>query len=173
MKIEICPYNKEWKTQFLQIRSKLLKLLKDVHIEHIGSTSVKGLAAKPIIDILIGIDQLSRLDDTIHLVEKIGFKYVSKYEKDLPNRRFFIFEENDKRMCHIHIVKKDTYWFNRHIAFRDALRNNKEVCANYQLLKLQLARKDWKSGDAYSEAKTHFIRAIEKSSLNGHKNISK
>ena len=96
MKINIVPYNDEWPLLFEKIKKEIKKSIvdNDVIIEHIGSTAVKNLASKPIIDILIGIDQLSRLDDTIHLVEKIGFKYVSKYEKDLPNRRFFIFEEN-------------------------------------------------------------------------------
>ena len=111
-----------------------------------------------------GIDYLKH--ENINSKEFI--ECISKYEKELPNRRFFVFEIHEKRTCHIHLVKKNTYWFKRHIAFRDELRNNKKTMFKYQELKLQLSAKDWESGEDYANAKTHFIRSIEKRILNGY-----
>ena len=69
---------------------------------------------------------------------------------------------NKVRTHHVHVVKEDSIWFKRHIAFRDELIKNKKTRIDYQNLKFQLAKKDWKSGDDYSNAKTEFITSIEK-----------
>ena len=163
MKINIVKYNPNWTNIFHQTKLQLEKVLPDTDIEHIGSTSVVGLISKPIIDILIGIPNQTNLDDYIDIISSLGFTYISKYENDIPNRRFFILDINNKRTHHIHLVKKDTDWFKRHIAFRDELRGNTKVKFDYQLLKLQLATIDWKSGDDYAEAKSSFIRSVENS----------
>ena len=113
MKINIVKYNPNWTNIFHQTKLQLEKDLPDVDIEHIGSTSVVGLMSKPIIDILIGIPNQINLDDCIDIISSLGFTYISKYENDIPNRRFFIFEINNKRTHHIHLVKKNTNWFKK------------------------------------------------------------
>ena len=110
-----------------ELKKKFDEIIYITDIEHIGSTSVVGLMSKPIIDILIGIPNQTNLDDCIDIISSLGFTYISKYENDIPNRRFFILDINNKRTHHIHLVKKDTDWFKRHIAFRDELRKNKKV----------------------------------------------
>ena len=163
MKINIVKYNPNWANIFHQTKLQLEKVFPETDIVHIGSTSVDGLMSKPIIDILIGVPKQTTLDDYIDAISSLGFTYISEFEKDIPNRRFFIFEINNKKTHHIHLVKKDTDWFKRHITFRDELRENKKVKFDYQSLKLQLATKDWKSGDEYAEAKSSFIRSVENS----------
>lgn len=115
----------------------------------------------PIIDILIGVHE-HNLDDYIDPIEKIGFKYIDLYEEETPNRRFFIKKTQSIRTHHIHLVRKSSYWHTRHIAFRNELINNARTRKEYENLKLALAKIDWKDGNAYSEAKTSFIRKIER-----------
>ena len=161
MKITLERHKVIWDEQFLKMKQKLLERLKGIDIRHIGSTSVKGLMAKPIIDILVGISNNIELNHTIRPIIEIGFEYVSKYENVLPNRRFFIFKHEKKVLYHIHLVKKESYWFKRHIAFRNELRSNKKTMLEYEALKILLSNKNWKNGNEYSDAKTEFIRSIE------------
>ena len=90
MKIKIESYNNSWPHLFEELKHKIRCKLKkyDITIEHIGSTSVKNLASKPIIDILIGISS-EELDNYIEPIIDLGFTYIKKYEKDNPKRRFF------------------------------------------------------------------------------------
>ena len=163
MKINIVPYNDEWPLLFETIKKKIQNIIvdNDVIIEHIGSTSVKNLDSKPIIDILIGVSS-NELDKYIDPIKNLGYKHIKEYEIEIPNRRFFIFEESKKRIAHIHLVKHDSLWFKRHIAFRNELRSNEVTRKKYQRLKYSLSEKEWKDGNEYADAKTTFVRSVEK-----------
>ncbi len=163
MKVHIEKYNPNWAAQFLKEYNLLVDLINesDVAIEHIGSTSVEGLGAKPVIDIMIGLKDFSTADYHIINIKKLGYNYISKYENVMPYRRFFIKEINGKRTHHIHMVEIDTNHWKRHIGFRDYLRNDKVVRDNYFELKMNLSKKEWSDRDEYTKAKTDFIRAIE------------
>ena len=163
MKIKIVPYNDKWSFLFEKIKNELKRSIghNDITIEHIGSTSVKNLASKPIIDILIGINS-KELDDYIDPIKNLGYTYIKEYEIETPNRRFFFIEKSKKRIAHIHLVKHDSQWFKRHLAFRNELRANEITRKKYQKLKYSLSEKEWKDGNEYANAKTTFIRSIEK-----------
>ena len=165
MKIILEEYSKKWEKEFFFLKKKLrqkLSIKKDnVKVEHIGSTSVEGLTSKPIIDILIGVPQ-NNLDNYIKPITELGFVYVKEYEDELPNRRFFYKNEKDKRIAHIHLVELSSLWYKRHIAFRNELRNNSKTKIEYEKFKMSLANREWIDGNEYSNAKTDFIRAVEK-----------
>ncbi|MBF91073.1 MAG: hypothetical protein CMP75_04860 [Flavobacteriales bacterium] len=163
MKIKIFPYDKNWPILFEKLRSEIKKSINfnDIVIEHIGSTSIKKLASKPIIDILIGI-RSKKLDDYIKSITNLGYQYIKEYELETPNRRFFLLEENERRIAHIHLVKYNSIWFKRHIAFRNELRFNNNTRKKYQQLKYSLSKKEWKDSNEYADAKTEFIRDVEK-----------
>ena len=163
MKIKIVPYNDKWPFLFEKIKHEIKKSIgKDkITIEHIGSTSVKDLASKPVIDVLIGISS-QELDNYIDPIKNLGYTYIEEYEKETPNRRFFFIEKNKKRIVHIHLVKHNSRWYERHIAFRNELRSNEITRKKYQNLKYSLSEKEWKDGNEYADAKTKFIRSIEK-----------
>ena len=163
MRIKIVPYNEKWPYLFEKIKYEIKKSIfqDDIIIEHIGSTSVKDLASKPIIDILIGIKS-EELDNYIDPIKNLGFTYVKEYEIETPNRKFFFLEKKRKRTSHIHLVKHDSRWFKRHIAFRNELRSNEVTRKKYQNLKYSLSEKDWEDGNEYADAKTTFIRSVEK-----------
>ena len=166
MKINIVPYNDELPLLFETIKKEIKKSIvdNDVIIEHIGSTSVKNLDSKPIIDILIGVST-NELDKYIEPIKNLGYTHIKEYEIEIPSRRFFFFEESKKRIAHIHLVKHNSRWFKRHIAFRNELRSNEIIRKKYQSLKYLLSKKEWKNGNEYADAKTKFIRSVEKTLL--------
>lgn len=162
MKILLQTYSEDWPKQFLDEKKILENLIEKLTlIEHIGSTSVEGLLAKPIIDILIGVPDFSQADTYINPIENAGYNYISKYEDVMPYRRFFVKEKDGKRTHHIHLVEIESEFWKRHLFFRDYLRNHPEAKTAYANLKLKLAEQEWESGDSYASAKTEFIKAIE------------
>lgn len=163
LKIIIEPYNPEWEVKFEKEAQLLLDTINEdlVRIEHIGSTSIKGLGAKPIIDIMIGINDFNYADDHISGIEKLNYQYISKYEDIMPQRRFFIKESAGKRTHHIHMVQYASSFWKRHLFFRDHLRTNKNDRDAYEQLKRELSRKEWNDGNEYADAKSDFIKNIE------------
>ena len=163
MKIIIEKYNPKWKIYFEIEKGILIIALAEISykIEHIGSTSVKGLGAKPVIDIMIGLEDFSLANKVIPKIEKLGYIYVSKYEDVMPYRRFFTKDTKGTRTHHIHMVEIKTDFWKRHLLFRDHLRKNKTDRGKYFLLKKELSSHKWENTDKYSNAKTSFIKSIE------------
>jgi len=89
-KVIIEPYNPSWPEKFVREKILILSALNDkgIIIEHIGSTAVPGLAAKSIIDIMLGVKDLATANACIPLLETLGYEYVSALEKDFPARRY-------------------------------------------------------------------------------------
>ena len=166
MKIIIETYNPKWTLEFEKESKLLLNSIKEqgCKIEHIGSTSIKGLGAKPVIDIMIGLIDFNTADNHISAITRQGYTYVSEFENEMPYRRFFTKEINRKRTHHIHMVELETEFWNRHLKFRNHLRLNNEDRDKYMDLKMNLAKREWADGNEYAAAKSEFIRNIEKSS---------
>jgi GrpB-like predicted nucleotidyltransferase (UPF0157 family) len=164
MKITIAEYNEDW-AQLFHAEQALLGVALGkgaVAIEHIGSTSVKGLAAKPIIDIMIGLADFAMADFVVPKIVALGYDYIAKYNAIMPYRRFFVRETEQVRTHQIHMVEIHSEFWNRHLLFRDYLRTNTEVMNEYAALKKQLAERDWNDVNEYADAKTEFIRNAEK-----------
>jgi GrpB-like predicted nucleotidyltransferase (UPF0157 family) len=164
--IQIVPYNPEWEMLFEQEKRLITGVLgKDlaINIEHIGSTSVVGLASKPTIDILI---EVSNLSDKIKLfitekLETIGYENMYNAEKE--NKMTFGkgYEDNDVCMqtYHAHIREKEDMPQNE-IFFRDYLRQNAYARDEYAKLKYALAEKHQFNREDYTQAKTEFVTII-------------
>jgi GrpB-like predicted nucleotidyltransferase (UPF0157 family) len=163
MKVSIVEYRPEWRKMFETEKGLLQATLgkTPARIEHIGSTAVAGLAAKPIIDLMIGLEDFSIADQVVPKIEASGYEYIPKYETVMPFRRFFIKEQGGIRTHHIHMVGIGGEFWERHILFRDYLRRNPGVAEQYASLKRELAKREWKDGNEYADAKTEFIRGIE------------
>lgn len=161
--ITLVPYHPEWTNLFAIEKERLRHLLKDiiVTIDHIGSTAIPGIYAKPVIDILIGIKDLNKFTDHhIALIESIGYQYIKSYEKDLPYRRFFQKDNDQGQRTHqIHLVNYPSAWWQRHILFRDYLREYSAEAKAYETLKLKLAKK-FEDTNQYAMAKTKFCNAL-------------
>jgi len=164
MKVTVFEYDKEWPKLFEQEQNLLLEALGKtaVCIEHIGSTSVPGLAARPVIDIMVGLRNFAEADSLVPKAVDLGYIYIREYEDVIPDRRFFRKMQNRKDTHHIHMVETSGEFWERHLLFRDYLRENPKIAAEYALLKKKLARHQWKDTNDYAEAKTQFIKGVEK-----------
>lgn len=183
MQIIIEDYNPLWKRRFESERDRLLTAIAfaNPQIEHIGSTSIKGMVAKPIIDILIGLPNQEQLNDIIAPLIALGYTYIKKFEQDIPNRRFLVFFDNvephiidcedefpsgnQSRRFHIHAFECKSYDWNRHIAMRDYLRVNCSEMKAYKELKYRLSKMDFEGTLDYSAAKGSFLKELERKSL--------
>ena len=160
--ILVVPYDAAWPARF-RIESQLLHVaLADLkpQIEHIGSTAVTGLAAKPIIDMLIGVSSLAAFEAQSMRLAVFGYQYIPEYERVLPDRRFFKRVVNGARTHHVHVVEKDGIYWKRYLKFRNRLREDGLLAARYAELKRRLAARYSFDRDAYTNGKTGFIEAV-------------
>jgi GrpB-like predicted nucleotidyltransferase (UPF0157 family) len=150
-KIVIADYDPAWPHRFAVERERIAAALGDraLRIEHIGSTSVPGLAAKPIVDILV---EVARLEDAAPL-EPAG--YVLRVRED--RHRMFRTPELD---VHVHVWPSGSPNIATDLAFRDRLRESDDDRAAYEALKRELASRDWPDVNHYADAKGPLIREI-------------
>jgi GrpB-like predicted nucleotidyltransferase (UPF0157 family) len=134
---------------------------KVVAIEHIGSTAVPGLGAKPIIDIMVGLRRLSDAEDCIEPLRGIGYEYVPELEAEIPERRYFHKGPSSvpEKHYHLHMVEIHGEFWNIQILFRDYLRTHFDSAREYFKLKEELAAKYRFNREAYTEAKSSFIKS--------------
>ena len=160
--IALAAYSSAWSQQFSAERWELEMIFppSDFRIEHIGSTSVPGLAAKPIIDILIGAPALREIEARIHAMEARGYGYVPEHEAVLPQRRYFVKPVVRPRNYHVHAVEIDGTFWTEHLLFRDALRALPDLALEYALLKHELAARFRDDPEAYTDAKAPFVRSV-------------
>jgi GrpB-like predicted nucleotidyltransferase (UPF0157 family) len=158
----VVPYSAEWPGVFAALAEELHPVLVPlpVRLEHIGSTSIPGLSAKPVIDLLLGAQSLKDIESRIQALASIGFEYVSKYEREIPERRYFVRSQPNALRVHLHGVVRGGKLWRDHLAFRDALRADAALRDHYQELKLHLAAVHADDKAAYSEAKGPFIRSV-------------
>ncbi|WP_439021667.1 GrpB family protein [Bacillus thuringiensis] len=159
-KIVVVPYENHWGEKF-QIEAKRLKsaMPETVKIHHIGSTSVPGLAAKPIIDMIMEVESIDRVDRWNERFIELG--YIVKGENGISGRRFFIHGTEEKRSYHLHVFEKGNPEIVRHLAFRDYMMAHCEEAEAYATLKKELAEKYTYDGTQYTEGKNEFVRNVD------------
>ncbi|MDF1796448.1 MAG: bifunctional GrpB family protein/GNAT family N-acetyltransferase [Coxiellaceae bacterium] len=163
--IILAPYDPHWPQAYAHESAWLQQQLGDViaDMQHIGSTAIGGIQAKPVIDILIGVHDLNQFNQQhIQKLAKGGYDYIDKYEKDLPFRRYFQKQDDNGTRTHqIHLVNINSSWWFRHTLFRDYMRRYPEQAKSYETLKLELAPQ-FDDSNQYSFAKTDYIVRINK-----------
>ncbi|WP_110114394.1 GrpB family protein [Bacillus sp. CGMCC 1.16541] len=188
--VELVNYETKWPLLYQFEKANLQRLLKDYapQIEHIGSTAVSGLSAKPIVDIMIGVKHKEDLDGVSLILANRGYTYLQKYNDMMPYRRFFIglkdgvikehyptvitsevndeFLTHEKRSTHIHVTTTDSAFWTDHLLFRDYLKENRHTREQYESLKTKLSAYQWANGNEYAQAKGEFIqRVLEKAKM--------
>lgn len=170
-RVTVVPYNAEWKTDFEAIKQYLLSAVKDtvIGIEHVGSTSVEGLSAKPIIDIDIVIKDYYIFDTVVERLATLG--YIHEGNLGIKDREAFDYRGNtDLPKHHLYVCPEFSEELHRHIAFRDYLRNNPEAVLQYSKVKAEGARLFPDSIDDYIAYKSPCIEEIyEKCGLKKYK----
>ena len=154
-------YNLEWKNEFERIKNELLAILsgKINSIEHVGSTSVEGLSAKPIIDIDIVIDQ--NFQEVRNALESIG--YIYEGDLGVSGREVFKYQNKSHLMVHhLYVCNKNNEELRRHIKFRDYLRQHEDDRDKYSTIKKEMAFKYPEDIHSYIEGKEPVIFEIYK-----------
>jgi len=158
--ITLEPYDCRWPASFDMERQLLFNVLQRWlagPIEHVGSTAVPGLQAKPIIDIMAGIRDLASSKTAIEALRPLGYCYAP-YKAEVMH--WFCKPSEFQRTHHLHLVPFGSGLWQERIAFRDALRASKDVRSRYSALKAALASKYKEDREGYTEGKTEFIKAV-------------
>ena len=166
--VVIAPYDPQWKNEFEKICAMIQSYIGEYleSIEHVGSTSVEGLGAKPIID----VDAVLRdRNDLPMVIERLAaYGYVHQGDLGLPGREAFFrprdydAQEQSVMNYHFYVCHRDARPYLEHIAFRDYLRTHPQARDEYQRIKQELAQRYRYDVDTYCEQKTTFVRSILK-----------
>ncbi|RSL35421.1 GrpB family protein [Salibacterium salarium] len=158
--VNISDYNPNWEKEFEYEKKRILDVLGDkvVGIEHIGSTSIKGLEAKPIIDIIVGVQDLDEVSNFVSPLSEIEYEYVPKFE--FKDRKFFRKGLWGQGTCHLHLCEFNSSEWIEKLLFRDYLRLHPEVAKEYASLKKELATKYKFDRQTYTKKKEPFIKTI-------------
>jgi len=158
--VKLEPHNEQWHRLFAEEDERMRKVIGDyvVAIEHIGSTAICGISAKPIIDIAVAVEKIADGERCVKPLEEIGYEYRGEY--GIAGRFYFV--KGEPRTHHLHMVLEDSDFWRSHLLFRDYLRENSAVAREYEHLKLELAREYVNDRDAYLHGKSDFIKNILK-----------
>jgi len=158
--VKLLPYNPKWKELFELEKNKLLNLDNDliIDVQHIGSTAISGIPAKPIIDIVVGVKSLKEKDKIVKLIESVGFQYDP--DSNFDGRLFFIKGTSTTRTHHLSVVEYKGKLWNEYIVFINKIKNNPELAKEYCKLKTELAIKYRNNRNAYTDAKAKFIQNV-------------
>ena len=135
-KVIVVPYDKAWKSAFEEIKKEIERVIGDliIGIEHVGSTSVEGLSAKPIIDIDVVIKDYSVFATVVQKLETIG--YIREGDLGIKDREAFKYSnKHHLQKHHLYVCPQYSEELHRHVTFRDYLKNNREAVKKYSLVK--------------------------------------
>ncbi|MCF6441298.1 GrpB family protein [Pseudoalteromonas luteoviolacea] len=160
MNIVLVNYDETWPSQFAKERDRLHALIApwmEGDIEHVGSTSVPGMIAKPIIDIMVGVNNLKGARGAIDVLSNNGYCY---YPYKPEQMHWFCRPSPEFRTHHVHLIPyQSPLWFER-INFRDILRTNDKVAGQYAHLKQTLAQTHRHNRETYTQQKWPFIEKV-------------
>jgi GrpB-like predicted nucleotidyltransferase (UPF0157 family) len=156
-RVELVEHDPTWTELYERERANLFGVFDGavVAIEHIGSTAVPDLCAKPVVDILVGLRRLDLGEEQVERMRELGYEYLG--EHGLPGRLFF---RKHPRTHHVHVVEYGGQHWERQLTFRDALRADPEERRRYDAFKRRLAA-EGHAREVYTELKTPFIREVE------------
>ena len=162
-RVTVLPYDSRWAVEFLQIKSELEAALVElaIGIEHVGSTSVVGMSAKPCIDIDVVIADYSVFDEAVRRLAEIG--YVHEGDLGVAGREAFDYSGKEHlRKHHLYVCPKDSEELRRHLTFRDYLRSHPEAAERYSRVKEEAAELFPYDIEKYIEYKSPCIEEIYK-----------
>lgn len=165
MKVEVVPYNPNWRSQF-ENESKHIKLALGenvLNIHHIGSTSIPNIYAKPVIDFLIEVQDIAKVDEQSSAMEALGYEVMGEF--GIPGRRYFRKENEEIRTHNVHTFEVNSPEIIRHLAFRDYMIAHPEAAQKYSELKRQLAKQYPNDIYGYMDGKDSFIKEMEQKAL--------
>ena len=160
-RVIVLPYDRAWKTAFEAIKSELENAVGDlvIGIEHVGSTSVEGLSAKPCIDIDVVIEDYGVFEEVVRRLADIG--YIHEGNLGIPDREAFCYSDKPHLMTHhLYVCPRNARELHRHITFRDFLRSNPDAAKQYGAVKEEAARRFPNDIEGYIAHKTPCIESL-------------
>lgn len=160
-KVVVLPYNVQWKDDFEKIKSEIINAIGDliIGVEHVGSTSVDGMSAKPCIDIDVIIKDYSAFDIIVSRLEMIGYIYEGNLGIE-DREAFKYFNKPHLRTHHLYVCPQKSEELYRHITFRDFLRSNVDAVKKYSCVKETAARLFPHDIEKYMEYKSPCIEEL-------------
>jgi GrpB-like predicted nucleotidyltransferase (UPF0157 family) len=158
--VKLVPHKELWHQLFAEEEARLRDAIGEhvVAIEHVGSTAICGLSAKPIIDIAAAVPKAANAQRCVRPLENVGYQY--RGENGIAGRYYFV--KGEPRTHHLHMVEVGSDLWKNHLLFRDYVRKHPEVAEEYERLKGDLAIKYERDREAYTEGKSRFIEEVLK-----------
>lgn len=171
--VRLAPYSSHWPREFSKEAHRIFEALKipELQIFHVGSTSIPGLHAKPVIDMLIAIPALTALEERRPFLERLGYEWKGEY--GIAGRRYCVLYDSlkSKGYIHLHAYERRHPEIERHLLFRDYLRHHPEAREQYEILKLDLAHQKGVPRSDYTELKAPLIGEILERAMLWKKNF--
>jgi len=160
--VALVPYDPQWPSLFEAERNRLVRLFPTqfVDIQHFGSTAIPGMPAKPVIDLLAGVESMAIADSLVEPLLNSSYTTSAEFNATLVDRRWFMRWANGRRTHHLHIVVHGGAEWRRRLRFRDMLRTDAELAHRYALLKGELAAQHSVDREAYTCAKSEFVLSV-------------
>ena len=154
----LSPYDTTWPLEFAVEADRIARACRGLalRLEHIGSTSIPGLSAKPVIDVLAGRPGNVSGESYVAVFRQLGYEHKGAY--GVPGRNYF--RRGTPRTHHVHLVSWTSAVWEDHLLFRDYLRSHPETAREYETLKRELAALYIQDKERYTDAKGPFIRSI-------------
>ncbi len=161
--VYIASYDPRWPVLFEEERRRIEKVVVPwvIEVEHVGSTAVPGLDAKPVIDIMVGLRSMLDADRCVEPLAGLGYSYWE--EGAMPHHRLFVMfvdEGQTARTHNLHLVEAGAWYWRERLLFRDYLRNHPATAREYARLKHKLAERYRDNREAYTAAKAEFVAAV-------------
>jgi len=159
-KVKLFSYNKRFPEIFQKEKRKILRILSDIEVHHIGSTAVPGLSGKGIIDIIIAIKDWRKKKGTVNLLKELEFTHIHPEEKE----RIFLSRIGPTKYgdTHIHLVRKNSKGYKEILFFRDYMRTHKKEAQEYLKIKERSIKRYKKDRNKYTLSKDKYIKEILK-----------
>ena len=157
--VRLEPHDPEWARLYERERERLLAAISPhlLDLQHVGSTAIPGILAKPILDIAAAVASFEGAAVCVAPLEALG--YVYRGENGIPRRHYFVLRapDGETTLVHLHVLEIGSAEWENHLLFRDDLRSHPQHALAYQALKEQLAEQYHKDRPAYTEGKAAFI----------------
>ena len=163
MKVEVVPHDTRWRDAFEAEAKLVAEALGEsvLAVHHIGSTAIRGIYAKPVIDMLVEVRDVAEVDGRSSAMESIGYEVMGEY--GIPGRRYFRKDDREGiRTHHIHAFEAGSAEVKRHLAFRDYMLAHPADAQRYSELKRRLADEHPQSMDGYIDGKDGFIKEMDR-----------
>ena len=159
-KVVLTPYQDAWAHLFNEEKRRLEEGIgrRVLEVQHVGSTSILGMKAKPVLDLAVAVENFEEASALVPFVEKLG--YTHRGEHGVPRRHYFVKDPPENRTHHLHMLEVRSENWRVLLQFRDHLKAHPETVAAYQTLKENLAKRYPGDRNAYTDGKYTFIQEV-------------